>query len=51
MSANTLIRKHLLAQDDILKCRITRNGEVHVYTNAQRGDGGLDQGQGIAPLG
>lgn len=40
MSTNTLIRKHLLAQDDILKCRITRNGEVHVYTNAQRGDGG-----------
>lgn len=34
------IREHLLDNDDVLKVRISRNGDVSVYTDADRGDGG-----------
>ena len=34
------IREHLLNQDDVLKVRISISGDVSVYTEADRGDGG-----------
>ena len=34
------IREQLMLNDDVLKVRISRNGDVCVYTTADRGDGG-----------
>jgi len=40
MSTNNTIRQYLTSKDDIIKCRISRTGAVHVLTTKQRGDGG-----------
>ena len=34
------IREHLLDNEDVLSVRISRNGDVSVYTSTNRGDGG-----------
>jgi len=34
------IREHLLENEDVLRVRVSRNGDVCVYTTADRGDGG-----------
>lgn len=40
MTTNKQIREQLLDNDDVLRVRISHNGDVAVYTNAERGDGG-----------
>jgi len=39
MNTNKIIRDYMLAKNDVTKCRITK-GEVHIYTDRDRGDGG-----------
>jgi len=34
------IRAMLMDRDDVLAVRITRDGEIHIKTDRERGDGG-----------
>ena len=38
--SNSKIRAGLLSEDHVLRVRITRKGDIHIYTTTPRGDGG-----------